>query len=395
MSSYSAGLLKVNTLNVPGASGTLEATNATVTNLNATNVIAGTFGYNNLDLSGNLNVRGATTLVGTNITGALTTPAGFSLDVSSNVVVKGTLNQPLFNTTSRMMQTGVPTSQDLYATGANAIDKWGRPIIELNTDVNVRIFEDASNANVSDAFVTKARSVLPASGSLMYYDTPGTSTYPIDGTAGTSLYTAIPAVIGTPRFADITDTSAYKMAIKKIYSRAPVVTDPSGNVGGGAPQQLHYSTYNDSIFSYDGEQFSYDKAGTYYASRGWELPPPAYIPTSPSGVPDDLNYFVYYNRGKVSFYSMEFLYGTNKVIPTNVCIQYSQGIGTVTIPNTTYIVTQLDMGSLVDQSSNPCALRSINIPITTDPTVHGRNIANGVNSAYFNIVSKIIDTILK
>ena len=60
--SYSAGLLKVDTLNVPGASGALQAINATVTTLNATNVTADTFGYNNLDLSGDLSVQGITTV---------------------------------------------------------------------------------------------------------------------------------------------------------------------------------------------------------------------------------------------------------------------------------------------------------------------------------------------
>jgi hypothetical protein len=379
-----AGNATLATMGVSGAS-TLAATSVT-------GPLTTPAGFS-VDVSSNVVVAGTSTLKTTSVTGPLTTPAGFSVDVSSNTVVKGTFNQPLFNTTSRMMQTGVPTSQDLYATGANNIDRWVRPIIELNTDVNIRIFADASNATVADAFVANARSVLPASGSLMYYDTPGTNTYPIDGTAGTSLYTAIPNVIGTPLFADITDTSAYKMAIKKIYSRAPVVTDPSGNVGGGSPQQLHYSTYNDSIFSYDGMQYSCDKVGLYFASRGWELPAPQYIPTNPSGVPDDLNDFIYFNRANSVTHSIEFLYGANKIIPSNVLIQYSRSTGTQVIPTTKYIVQPLQAGGLVDQSSNRCVIPSINITVTTDPTVHGRNIANGVNSAYYNIVSKMIDII--
>ena len=62
MSTISAGLLKVTNLTANGASGALEATNATVTNLTATNVSANNLGFVNLDISGNLRVKGTTTL---------------------------------------------------------------------------------------------------------------------------------------------------------------------------------------------------------------------------------------------------------------------------------------------------------------------------------------------
>ena len=96
--SYSAGLLKVDTLNVPGASGALQAINATVTTLNATNVTADTFGYNNLDLSGNLNVNGTTTLKVVNTVG--------TMDVSGNLNVNGTTTLKGVNTVGTMDVSG-------------------------------------------------------------------------------------------------------------------------------------------------------------------------------------------------------------------------------------------------------------------------------------------------
>ena len=81
MSTISAGLLKVTNLTANGASGALEATNATVTNLTATNVSANNLGFVNLDVSGNLNVKGATTLRDVNNLG--------TMDVSGNMNVRG------------------------------------------------------------------------------------------------------------------------------------------------------------------------------------------------------------------------------------------------------------------------------------------------------------------
>jgi hypothetical protein len=66
MSSVSAGLVKVDNLTVSGLQqAAVQATNLTATNVNATSVQATNFGYSNLDLSGNLNVRGTTTIGGT------------------------------------------------------------------------------------------------------------------------------------------------------------------------------------------------------------------------------------------------------------------------------------------------------------------------------------------
>ena len=84
--SYSTGFLKVDNLTANGASGALQATNATVTTLNATSVFVDTLGYNNnLDLSGNLNVKGKFT-VNSNIT----------VDLSGNMIVPGTFTNPAF-----------------------------------------------------------------------------------------------------------------------------------------------------------------------------------------------------------------------------------------------------------------------------------------------------------
>ena len=51
--SYSAGLLKVDTLNVPGASGSVTATNINATNISTTNL-----NNHNLAVLNNLNVVG-------------------------------------------------------------------------------------------------------------------------------------------------------------------------------------------------------------------------------------------------------------------------------------------------------------------------------------------------
>jgi hypothetical protein len=53
---YSAGLLKVQTLTAVGESASIRATTATVTNLNVDNVNAENLDFNNLDVSGNLSV---------------------------------------------------------------------------------------------------------------------------------------------------------------------------------------------------------------------------------------------------------------------------------------------------------------------------------------------------
>jgi hypothetical protein len=80
MSSYSAGLLKIDTLNVPGASSSLSARTINVNGtVNASAITATTFGYNSLDLSGNLRVRDTIT-VGP-------TAATVSSDASGNLLL--------------------------------------------------------------------------------------------------------------------------------------------------------------------------------------------------------------------------------------------------------------------------------------------------------------------
>ena len=75
MSTYTASLLKVGTLDATGESAQLQANTVTVTNLTSTNLNARNFTLsNNFDISGNLTVRGKTS----------------SLDVSGNLAVSGT-----------------------------------------------------------------------------------------------------------------------------------------------------------------------------------------------------------------------------------------------------------------------------------------------------------------
>ena len=81
--SYSAGLLNVQTLNVPGASGGITATSINVAGTVTTNTLSSaTFG------SASLNVSGATTLNTLSASGA--TRVGGSLDVSGNSTFAGT-----------------------------------------------------------------------------------------------------------------------------------------------------------------------------------------------------------------------------------------------------------------------------------------------------------------
>jgi len=90
--SASAGLINATTLNVSGTqAGAVNATTLNVTNLSATSVSATNIGLtNNLDLSGNLTVRGNTDVSG-NLTAAGTTTLSGNLTAGGNTTLSGNL----------------------------------------------------------------------------------------------------------------------------------------------------------------------------------------------------------------------------------------------------------------------------------------------------------------
>ena len=78
MATYSAALLKVNTLTANGDSAVINAKNVNATTVNTTNMNATNLGFTNLECEGTLSVIGQSTLGHTNVTG--------TLDVSGDLI---------------------------------------------------------------------------------------------------------------------------------------------------------------------------------------------------------------------------------------------------------------------------------------------------------------------
>jgi hypothetical protein len=374
--SYSAGLLKVTNLT---ASGALEATDVTVTTLNATNVSSTNIGLtNNLDLSGNLNVKGKFT-INSNIT----------VDLSGNMTVPGTFTNPAFVAANQIQDNTVISAESIYTVpGSINSEKYQYPIFDLQADVPIGIFTDATNTVVSNEFLTKNSDTDCPSGKIYYYDGVGTASAPIDGTAGTPHFPGVYGNIGTPIFVDVSDTSAYKTAIQKIYQNAPAITDSSTNIVGGSLVNMEYSSYAQlAEFSFDDMQTLCDKTYRFYTKRGWSINPPGYTPYDYSGNPSNINYFTQNASPFGTAMGIEFMYDPeiSESVPSSINLSFAS------MYYDTYFRGGFYLGpkSLSDNVAN--IRPPVNIPVTSDKSVYGKAVIDGTDSVYYDINKRVLN----
>jgi hypothetical protein len=408
MSTVSAGLVKVTNLTVSStASGAVQATNLTADNVTATTLVSNNFSFNNnLDVSGNMSVDGTTTLAATvlagttSVRGPLTTPAGVSLDVSGNMTVPGTFTNPAFVTLNQLQDNTLMSAESIYtATGLTSGQSYQYPIFPLKADVPIGIFTNSSNTAVSNEFLTKNPDTDCLNGKIYYYNGDGTPSAPIDGTAGTPHFSGVYGNIGTPIFIDVSDTSAYNLAIQKTFKKAPAITDGSKNTVGGALVNMNYSSYADlGGFTFDGMKGLCDKIFRFYIKRAWSLNPPQYTPYDYSGNTSDINYFTQdanvFTGPPGPLMGIEFMYSpgiTN--VPSSIQISFASAYKSPD-PNTGgFEPVQYWFGIGPRSLSN--AVRGVrppvNIPITTDKSVYGRAVINGTDSVYYDINKRVLN----
>jgi hypothetical protein len=142
MATYSAGLLRVETLNAEGTSASLSATTVNTTTINTTNMNATNFGFTNIVDGGTLSVSGDTTLASVTASGTLGVTGASTL---GHVVASGTLDVS-GNTTLK----SVSASGTLGVTGATTIG--GNLSVSGSTVIGV--------LDVSGAFVTRGTATL-------------------------------------------------------------------------------------------------------------------------------------------------------------------------------------------------------------------------------------------
>lgn len=400
MSKISAGLIKTTNLTVTGlGSGAVTATNFQFTNLDLSGNLsvtgASTLGsvaaLGALDVSGNttlkttsvsgtLGVTGATTLAGTSVR-SLTTPSGFSVDTSANLIVPGTITNPTVVTNSQLMENTVMSAGSIYTIpGSATAAGYVYPIIDLQANIPIGVFTDRNNTTVSEEFLTKNSDTNCPSGKIYYYAGDGTKDFPIDGTAGSPHFSGVYGNIGTPIFVDVSDSSAYELAIKENFKMAPAITDNSGNTVGGTFVNMNYSSYCDTNgFTFSGFKDIVDKVYRYYIKRGWAIPTAPYVAYDACGNDMDIHYFhqCYYSDDGAPTLGIDFDFSGSKYIPSSINISFG-------------IYVAFSIGPPVFAASLPSCQQVVNIPITTDKVIYGNAVINGTNSVYYDINKRII-----
>ena len=393
MSTISAGLVKTNSLTVNGiGAGAIITTNLNFDNLDIAGAVhvGGAF-----DVSGNATVYGATTLNTLSTSGA--THVGGAFDVSGNATIYGTLTQPTFVAMDQLQDNTVMDAQSIYSlTGTYNGSTYFYPIVDTQVDVPIGIFTDSTNTTVSTEFLTTKPLTDCSGGKIYYYATDGTNNAPIDGTAGTPHYAGVYGNIGTPIFVDVTDSSAYKQSLVRIFKNAPAITDQLGNTVGGSNVDLHYSSYSNQAlgFTQDGVAHTADTMKRYYMKRGWGLLPPDYVATDINENIIDANFFVQYagTLNDEPFTGIEFVYGDSAVVPISINLVF---VTRYYAPTEEYgqqpYQNLCSIGPEALANQVPSIRTPVNIPITSDKTVYGNAIINGTNSVYYDINKKILN----
>jgi hypothetical protein len=312
---------------------------------------------------------------------------GSNLDVSGNQTVRGNLvvsgnitNAALTALNLQMQNTVMDAESVYYFFGTDALNVY-QPIMEVSKDINCPIYTDTSNTVISQEFINQTQSILPSSGKIMYYPNgAGTPQFPIDGTAGTPISSAISSNIGTPSFVDVTDASGvYGVALKDVYKRSPVVKDASGNNVGGVKSVLHYTSYADldGPFTEQAYTVATKESLDYLSSRGYGHRAPQYVPTDSSGNIIEKNLFVN-NFGTDGYQAIEFVYPTpTSVVPLSMFLTFYRS------PLNTY-------GSKYMADKINLIRTPVNIPITTNAVTFGQAVIDGSNSVLYDISKKQI-----
>jgi hypothetical protein len=181
MSTVSAGLLEVNNLTVTGTQiGAVTATNLTAENITATTINSNNFGFNNnLDVYGNLDVDGTTTLSTMNVNGN-TNLNVMNVSGTSNLAtmnVSGTSNLATMNvsgtsTLATTVLTGTTSVRGPFTTPAGvSIDVSGNLSVRNTISIgpsNQSITSDASGNILMNnvTFINAPKFVTDASGTL-------------------------------------------------------------------------------------------------------------------------------------------------------------------------------------------------------------------------------------
>jgi hypothetical protein len=422
MSSLSAGKIQVENLSVAGlGAGSIKATNLK---------------FENLDVSGNLTVQGAQVAtqsfvssavqgvigsagaaldtlgeiqaalgddanLASTLTTSIATKANAS-DVTSGLATKAPVASPTFTGTAtapnlvvsgnitnaaltalniQMQNTITEPESVYYYFGSDAVSSIWYPIMEISKDINRPIYTDSTNTTISQQFINETASALPPSGKILYYPNGvGTPQFPIDGTAGTPVNSAISANIGTPSFVDVTDASGvYGVALKSIHRKSPLVKDASGNLVGGNKANLNYTSYADldGPFTEQTLTTATQESLDYYSVRGYANRAPNYIPTDLSGNIIEKNLFVC-NYGSTGYHAFEFVYpSASSIVPSSMFL---------TFYNSSFMV----YGSKYMADLIPGIRTPVSIPVTTNPVSFGQAVIDNVNSVLYDINKKQI-----
>ena len=391
MSTISAGLVNATNLTVTGASaGAVSATNFKFTNLDVSGTVTSGSVYTNGNVhSSTLDVSGSAIF-----NGGLVTPGKIrsqTLDVSGNVAIYGNITNPKLTSLSLLQQNTVLPDQSVYSFPNNPIAvNVALPVYDTVVDVPLGIFTNSSKTTISPEFLSSYPETNCISGKVYYYDTEGTSSGPVDGTAGNPRYSGVRGNIGTPIFIDPTDTSAYKVALAKTYRNAPVITDLSGNLVGGALTSLSYSTYADQYgYTQAGMVNTIDQVERYFTKRCWPIHCPPYIALDISNNQCHKNFF--YQTYEYRTTGIEFMYTTSQVVPSSINLAF------FTFNYDPYVLYGIlpglglfDLGPKAIADVSPSVRRPVNIPITQDQVVFGNAVNNGTNSVYYDINKKVM-----
>jgi hypothetical protein len=405
------------------SAGKIQVQNLSVAGLGADSIKATNFNFENLDVSGNLTVQGAQVATQSFVSSAVAGvvgSAGAALDTlgeiqaalgndpnmastlntsiaakapvasptftgtvtSPNLVVSGNITNATLAALNIQMQNTITEPESVYYYfGSDAVSSIWYPIMEISKDVNRPIYTDATNTTISQQFIDETVSALPPSGKILYYPNGvGTPQFPIDGTAGTPVNSAIPANIGTPSFVDVTDASGvYGIALKSIHRKSPLVKDASGNLVGGNKANLNYTSYADleGPFIEQTLTTATQESLDYYSVRGYANRAPNYIPNDLSGNIIEKNLFVC-NYGTLGYHAFEFVYpSASSIVPSSMFLTF-------------YNNSFMTYGSKYMADLIPGIRTPVSIPVTTNNITFGQAVIDNVNSVLYDINKKQI-----